>query len=204
LEDLSQIFSLVEYNSPALSPWAVNDHSLIQRIASEDQGALSDLYDRYANLVYTIALNTLGDTLSAEEVTQDVFLRVWNKAESYDPSHAKVSTWLCSIARYRAIDLLRSLRVRPEGHSIDTGEAAPRFLVDPSNPELNTQTSLENDRVRKAVASLPNDQQQVLVWAYFRGYKHQEISERLEIPLGTAKTRIRLALQKLRGILKED
>lgn len=187
-----------------MSPSALSDHSLIQRIASEDQSALSALYDRYANLVYTIALNTLGDTQSAEEVTQDVFLRVWNKAESYDANHAKVSTWLCSIARYRAIDLLRNLRSRPEGHSVDPQEVSPSFLVDPSNPELATHLALKNEDIRKAVKSLPDDQRQVLVWAYFRGYTHQEIAEQLDIPLGTAKTRIRLALQKLRGILAED
>jgi RNA polymerase sigma-70 factor (ECF subfamily) len=75
---------------------------------------------------------------------------------------------------------------------------------DPSNPELATHLALKNEDIRKAVKSLPDDQRQVLVWAYFRGYIHQEIAEQLDIPLGTAKTRIRLALQKLRGILAED
>lgn len=180
------------------------DQQLIQRIASEDQSALGELYDRYANLIFTVAFNTIGDKLNAEEVTQDVFLRVWNKAESYNPEHAKVSTWLCSIARYRAIDLLRNLKVRPEGHSVDPKESSPAFLVDPSTPEATTQIAQENEKVRKAVSSLPLDQQQVLIWAYFRGYTHQEIAEQLDIPLGTAKTRIRLALHKLRGMLAED
>jgi RNA polymerase sigma-70 factor (ECF subfamily) len=182
----------------------VNDYILIQRIASQDENALGELYDRYANLIFTIAFNTLGEKQGAEEVTQDVFLRVWNKAESYDPNHSKVATWLGTIARYRAIDLLRNLRSRPEGHSVDPQEVSPNFLVDPSNPESATHLALENENIRKAVKSLPDDQRQVLVWAYFRGYTHQEIAEKLDIPLGTAKTRIRLALQKLRGMLVED
>jgi RNA polymerase sigma-70 factor (ECF subfamily) len=182
----------------------LSDNQLLQRIVSEDQEALAELYDRYANLVFTIAANTLGETLSAEEVTQDVFLRVWNKAESYNPNHAKVSTWLGSITRYRAIDLLRSYHVRPEGHSVESQETVIHFLVDPSNPEMETQIATESEKVRKAVNNLPDEQKEVLVWAYFGGYTHQEIAERLAIPLGTAKTRIRLALQKLRGILAED
>lgn len=182
----------------------ISDQLLIQRIAAEDENALSELYDRYANLVFTIAFNTVGEKQGAEEVTQDVFLRVWNKAENYDPNHAKVATWLGSIARYRAIDLLRNLRSRPEGHSVDLQEVSPSFLVDTSNPENATVLALESENIRKAVISLPDNQRQVLVWAYFRGYTHQEIAEQLEIPLGTAKTRIRLALQKLRGLLVED
>jgi RNA polymerase sigma-70 factor, ECF subfamily len=195
----SNIINRVSLDYPSLS-----DFQLIQRIRSGDQAALGALYDRHANLIFSIALNTLRDKSGAEEVTQDVFLRVWNKAESYDTARGQVNTWLCTIARYRAIDMLRGSRVRIDSHTVDTEELSEKFLRDPSNVETATDANLEQQRVRAAIAKLPQDQSEVLALAYFTGYTHQEIAKKLKIPLGTAKTRIRLALQKLRGLLAGD
>lgn len=183
---------------------SLTDFQLIQRIRSGDQAALGALYDRHANLIFSIALNTLQDKSGAEEVTQDVFLRVWNKAESYDTARGQVNTWLCTIARYRAIDMVRSRKVRIDSHTVDTEELGEQFLRDPSNVETTSDANIEQQRVRAAVAKLPPEQREVLALAYFTGYTHQEIAEKLKIPLGTAKTRIRLALQKLRGLLAGD
>lgn len=181
-----------------------SDLQLIKRIANGDQIALGELYDRYANLVYTVGFNTLQDKQNAEEVTQDVFWRVWTKAESYDISRAKVSTWLCSIARYRAIDLLRNSSARSESQNIPAEEIEPRFLSDPSSLEDTAQSNLQNEKVRAAMVKLPADQIEALALAYFGGYTHDEIAGKLNIPLGTAKTRIRLALRRLRGLLAGD
>lgn len=189
---------------PDLNSNLISDLQLIQRIATGDEIALSQLYDRYVNLVYTVGYNTLQDKQNAEEVTQDVFWRVWTKAESYDPGRAKVSTWLCSIARYRSIDLLRNLSTRSESHSVPTEEVEPRFLSDPSDLEEAAQFNLRNEKVRAAIAKLPAEQGEALALAYFGGYTQDEIAERLKIPLGTAKTRIRLALRRLRGLLARD
>ncbi|MEX2161736.1 MAG: sigma-70 family RNA polymerase sigma factor [Anaerolineales bacterium] len=188
-----------------MEPAPVNDLQLIQRISRGDQAALGLLYDRYANLVFTVASNTLQDRWNAEEVTQDVFWRVWTKAEGYDPARAQVSTWLCSIARYRAIDMLRQLSSRPERDSVAMDEVEPRFLSDPSEDlQQSTHLNLQKEKVRSAIAQLPSKQREVLVWAYFGGYTHEQIAEKLEIPLGTAKTRVRLALRRLRGLLAGD
>jgi RNA polymerase sigma-70 factor (ECF subfamily) len=175
-------------------------------IASARPEALSVLYDRYGRLVYSLALNVLGDAESAEEVTQDVFVRVWEKAGTYRVEQAKVSTWLTSITRNRAIDLLRRRGVRPEGHSIGweeiTAESSPR--LDGRAPEELAAQALRGQRIRAAIAVLPQDQQRALALAFFGGLSHTEIAERLGEPLGTVKTRIRMAMQRLRSILEEE
>ena len=100
----------------------LDDATLIRLVAHHREEALSELYDRYNRLVFSLALHVLGDRATAEEVTLDVFTRIWEKAESYDAGQAKVSTWLSSIARNRSIDLLRRRNARPEGHSVGLAE----------------------------------------------------------------------------------
>ena len=94
----------------------LDDNALMRLMARKQEDSLSELYDRYGRLVFSVALNVLVDDALAEEVTQDVFLRVWNKAVTFDENLGKVSTWLASVARHRAIDVLRSRRKRPEGN----------------------------------------------------------------------------------------
>jgi RNA polymerase sigma-70 factor (ECF subfamily) len=178
----------------------------MQLIARAQTEALSELYDRYSRLVYSLALHTLGDSITAEEVTQDVFLRVWEKAGTYRSEQAKVSTWLVSITRNRSIDMLRKRGIRPEGHSIGWEDQN-----DSSFPATNSRTpeeiavqSIQSQQVREAIARLPADQQRVLALAFFTGLSHSEIANQLGEPLGTVKTRIRMAMQKLRGWLREE
>jgi RNA polymerase sigma-70 factor (ECF subfamily) len=184
----------------------LDDAALVRLIAGARPEALSELYDRYARLVFSLALHTLGDSGSAEEVTQDVFLRIWQKAESYQESVGKVSTWLSSIARNRAIDVLRKRSVRPEGHLIDRED--PFFglasSVDGRDPEESAQLSLEIQKVHAALKSLPPEQGQALLMAYFYGYSHSQIAIKTGEPLGTVKTRIRNGMQKLRHALQEQ
>ena len=183
-----------------------SDAKLIKLIVDSDSGALSELYDRYSRLVFSLALKTVGDQAVAEEITQDVFFRIWEKAATYHAEQAKVSTWLTSIARYRSIDMLRRRGVRPESNSIGWPDLPPGSVpsTDGRRPEDFAAKSLQAQRVRDAVEQLPVEQQQALEMAYFYGYSHSQIATTLDIPLGTIKTRIRLGMQKLRKILIEE
>jgi RNA polymerase sigma-70 factor (ECF subfamily) len=183
---------------------ALDDNTLIRLIIQARPEALSALYDRYGRLVYSMALHATGDAETAEEIAQDVFVRVWEKAVTYRSEQAKVSTWLASIARYRAIDVLRQKGARPERSSVGLDDLVPGMEPRVDSPEGAAEKSIEHARVRAAVASLPKEQQRALELAYFQGLSHSEIAEWLDEPLGTVKTRIRLAMQKLREILQDD
>jgi RNA polymerase sigma-70 factor (ECF subfamily) len=175
------------------------------RIAAAQTEALGQLYDLYGRLVFSLAVQILGDETVAEEVTQDVFVQVWNKAKTYDPVQGKVVTWLARIARNRAIDTLRRQSARPEGHRTEFAEDTLEELPDPDEQlEQEVELQQQKTRLRRAVAGLPRDQQAVLELAFFLEMSHQEIANRLNEPLGTVKTRIRLAMLKLRQLLVED
>jgi RNA polymerase sigma-70 factor, ECF subfamily len=182
------------------------DSLLMQLIAKAQSEALSELYDRYSRLVYSLALHTLGDPVTAEEVTQDVFFRVWEKASTYRSDQAKVSTWLVSITRNRAIDMLRRRGIRAEGHSIAWEEQNDASLARTNSrtPEEVASQAIQGQEIRDAIARLPADQQRVLALAFFSGLSHSEIAAQLGEPLGTVKTRIRMAMQKLRSWLEEE
>jgi RNA polymerase sigma-70 factor (ECF subfamily) len=181
-----------------------DDAALLRLIARTQEPALGELYDRYRRLVYSMALNATGDAGLAEEITQDVFLRVWNKAETYRPEQGKVITWLSSIARYRSIDLLRRQAIRPEGNRAAWAEEGNSLISDGPDIEGEVMISQRQQVVRKAINQLPVEQRQALAYAYFQGYSHSEIAEVLKEPLGTVKTRIRLGMQKLRHLLQEE
>jgi RNA polymerase sigma-70 factor, ECF subfamily len=184
---------------------ALDDAALIRLIARASPEALSALYDRYGRLVFSLALNALGDQALAEEVTQDVFFRIWEKAGTYRSEEAKVSTWLTSITRHRAIDVIRQRSVRP---GLDRSEWADTQLIlvpdTADGPETLTEQALQQELVQRAIALLPEEQRRVLALAYFQGLTHSEIAVLCNEPLGTVKTRIRLAMQKLRDILEDD
>lgn len=184
---------------------SLDDESLMRLIVHANSQALSELYDRYGRLVFSLAYHSVGDPAAAEEITQDVFIRVWEKAATYRSEQAKVSTWLTSIARYRSIDILRRRGVRPEQNSVSWEEVSLNSMpAAEEDPEQITEKNLQERRVRKAIASLPPEQRQVLALAYFKGLTHMEIAELLGDPLGTVKTRIRLGMQKLRETLLDE
>jgi RNA polymerase sigma-70 factor (ECF subfamily) len=168
-----------------------------------DEDALGVLYDRYGRLVFSVAYGVVYNQETAEEVTQDIFSRAWDKADAYDPQQAKVSTWLTRMARNLAIDRLRREKIRPSQHGISWAEVAAEPVTENNLPETAVQLRLDQRRVRTAVASLPPAQQEALALAYFQGYSHSEIAEALNEPLGTVKGRIRAAMQKLRVLLEE-
>ncbi len=181
----------------------LEDTALIDLIIQQDDAALDELYDRYHRLVYSIAIHVVGRPEDAEEITLDVFANVWEKADTYRSQRAKVTTWLTRIARNKAIDVLRREEVRPMKHSISWAQVSPEPAAGGNRPEPAAQLAMQKERVREAVASLPEDQQEALALAYFKGYSHSEIARELDIPLGTAKGRIRAGMQKLRALLHD-
>lgn len=175
------------------------DAQLLAGIGRCDEASLAALYDRYHVLAFSLALRVVNDRGRAEDVVQDAFLAVWRKAASYAEGRGSVKTWLTSIVRNRAIDLVRSRR---ESDADD--EAVLLALRDPA-PSVVDQVAagLDRDAVRRAIAVLPVDQRQAITMAYFEGRSHSEIAEVTGLPLGTVKSRIRLAMQRLRAALLE-
>ncbi len=181
-----------------------DDVTLLRLMAGGQTEALSELYDRYGRLVYSVAYRALGDGPAAEEITQDTFMRIWQHAGDYQPELGKVAGWLASIARHRAIDVYRHGKSRHEGDGVSLEEL--EFFDPPGeqNVEQEADQASQTARVRRAVAKLPLEQRQALELAYFRGLTHEEIAQALSEPLGTIKTRIRLGMQKLRQLLQEE
>ena len=181
-----------------------DDETLLRLIQRGHEKALSELYDRFGRLVFSIAYHSTGDQEGAEEITQDVFIRVWEKASTYRVEQGRVATWLTSIARNRAIDILRHKMVRPESRSIAWEEFTFFDPADEQDVEGEIELSQLQQRMRRAVRQLPDEQRQALALAYFKGLSHQEIAATLDEPLGTVKTRIRLGMQKLRQMLESE
>ena len=182
---------------------SLDDIALLRLIASRNEDALSVLYDRYSRLVYGLAYSVLGSDQAAEDVIQEVFLSLWQKAHQYQPGEAKVVTWIASITRHRAIDMLRYQRTRPAPVEADWEDYTVELEVDPGDVEAEVELAQQRQRVRLALEKLPDDQRRSLALAYFKGLSHSEIAAELGEPLGTVKTRIRLAMQKLRQLLLE-
>lgn len=180
------------------------DETLVAEVARAQTEALSALYDRYSRLVYSLALHIVSDPQAAEEITQDVFVQLWNRASTYDPSQGKLISWLARMARNRSIDELRRRSVRPEGHSASWADDEIPDSQDDEQIEQTVAWSQEKHAIQRAIAQLPQEQQQVLALAYFEEYSHQQIADQLGEPLGTVKTRLRLAIQKLRHALEAD
>ena len=172
----------------------------MSRIAMRDMKAFEALYDRYGTLVYSTALRVVGDVQLAEDIAQEVFLRVWRRPEYYVPQRGRFVTWLLSVARNGAVDQIRT-RGRRRRHETGSEESARELSDEGRDPALIAQVADERQKVRRALATLPQEQRKVIEMAYYGGYTQQEISEMLRQPLGTVKTRIRLGMQKLRAAL---
>jgi RNA polymerase sigma-70 factor (ECF subfamily) len=183
---------------------SADDAALIRLIARSQEAALAQLYDRYNRLVFSLALAIVHDRETAEEITLDVFMRIWQKAALYHPEQAKVSTWLTHITRNHAIDVLRRRRVRPEQNAFELDDEGPRSDPAAPTPAESAEVSIRRARIQAALVRLPADQRQALFLAYFEGYSHTQIADALRQPLGTIKTRMRLALQKLRELLQDE
>jgi RNA polymerase sigma-70 factor (ECF subfamily) len=168
------------------------DATLLARIAQHDPQALDTFYARHAKPVFSLALAMLKDRTRAADLTQDVFLLVWRGASAYQPT-GSARAWVLRLTRNRAIDILRYDRRHPQ-HELATPEQLLQSLPTPAV----MADAAERQAVRDAVASLPADQREPLLLAFFQGLSHEEIATHLRTPLGTIKARIRRALQALR------
>lgn len=172
----------------------MDDQQLISAIQRRDQAAMLQLYQRYADYVYSIAYRVLDDPASAEECLQDVFWRVWQRIDQYEAERGAFATWLGSIARNMAIDQLRQttrhLRVSQTLLS-DESQPSLTFLDDWADRE-------RAENLRAIIERLPAEQVQVIALSYYGGMTQAEIAEHLNLPLGTVKTWMRAALKRLR------
>jgi len=186
--------------SPAAESQA-EDAACLERVAAGDQAAAAGLYDRHSRALYSLILRIVGDETEAEDVLQEVFAQAFRQASRYDASRGAVAAWLLMMARSRAIDRLRARRTRVEGR---TGEVTLDEMPDAQPSVASVMLSDEQTRsVQRALGELPLLQRMAIELAYYEGLSHSEIAERLEEPLGTVKTRIRLGLLKLRDVLTE-
>lgn len=175
------------------------DQRIAELLAVRDPVAVERLYDRYGHLAFSLAQRVLGDPAAAEDVVQDAFVSVWRNAASYDPGRAGLRTWLLTIVHRRALDRLRGTRGRSRRDL--PLEAAARESGDGEAGFEAVLNALDGEAVRRALASLPEEQRQAIELAYWSGLSQSEISARLGVPLGTVKGRTRLALRRLRTLL---
>ena len=173
------------------------DVALMRRIVEADETALGALYDRWVRSLYSLVLHLLKDPDEAEDVVEETFWQAWKKADSYEPSKGAVSTWLLTIGRRKALDRLRAKR----RSGVDTVSGDFSFADLPStapDPSMEVEGRELREQIRNALGDLPDEQREVLELGYFSGLSQSEIAEATGQPLGTVKTRMRLAMQKLR------
>ncbi len=178
-----------------------SDEQLVECAAAGNSDAMSRLYDRYARLVFSVAYRNLHDRSSAEEVVQEVFWKLWKHARDYRSERGKFSSWLIRVTQNACIDEIRHRRVRPITEPIeDENELG---MTGEGNPSEALENVFERARVTKALAQIPPEQRTVIEMAFYEGLTHPEIASRCGDPLGTVKTRLRLGLHKLKGLLAE-
>jgi RNA polymerase sigma-70 factor, ECF subfamily len=183
-----------------------DDLALIKRVAAGDESAFSTLFDRWQPVVRAVADRILADADEADDAVEETFWQAWRSAANYDSSRASVQTWLLTIARTRSLDRLRARRRRREESADATdeeGSSSISTLAADPNADSSSGAEREEQRrlVRAALSALPTEQRTTLELAYFAGLSQSEIAEKMNEPLGTVKTRTRMALQKLSGAL---
>lgn len=156
---------------------------------------LEALYDAYHRQALGIAYKLLGSREEAEEVVQEAFLSAWRSSQRYDHEKGSTRTWFLSLVRNRCIDAMRARGRRPVAVPVLYGALEPADAADVAS---HVATAVDGERAREALASLPDEQQTVIELAYFHGLSHAEIAQRMDAPVGTVKSRIRLALDRLR------
>jgi RNA polymerase sigma-70 factor, ECF subfamily len=163
----------------------ITDSTLISRVRAGDEDALAALHDRYAQVVYSVALRVLGETTEAEDILQEIFLQLWRNPQTFDSNRGSLGAWLAVITRHRAIDHLR--RRRPESDIEDVIVAVDTRL------EQTTDRNMAIAKIRAVVERLPVEQRKPLEMAFFEGLTHSEIASKTGEPLGTITLRKALA-----------
>jgi RNA polymerase sigma-70 factor (ECF subfamily) len=193
-KDDSVILTSVKRKRELMDPVSIN--RLLQKIEQGEESALLTLHEHFASAVYSLAYRVLGNTQDAEEITQDVFLRIWDRAEAYDPARGTFLTWIMTITRRMAIDRIRHRERRLPADGSISMDAQPALHETLENGELS-----ETGRTLLLVLeNLPEEQSAAIQLAFFQGMSHSEIADYLHKPLGTIKSQIRLGMQKLRSI----
>ncbi|MBX3012518.1 MAG: sigma-70 family RNA polymerase sigma factor [Caldilineaceae bacterium] len=178
---------------------AVSDTHLLQQIVARDQEAFLLLYERYGTLVFGLALRVVRHQVMAEEVTQDVFLKVWQQPTRWNPALGQFSSWLLTITRNAAIDRLRKER----RHWAPTQAEAEWSQLGEVAAVAENSYWYDGLILARLLQQLPPEQRQLIELAFYQGYTHSELAENLQLPLGTVKTRLRTGLQKLRLLWEE-
>jgi RNA polymerase sigma-70 factor (ECF subfamily) len=177
------------------------DIELLRRIGNGDRTAFASFYDQYSGLLFSIAVKVLNDTKEAEDVLQEVFMQIWNKADAYNPLLGKPASWAVTLTRNKAIDRIRASQRRSKLLEQITVEANVSPDLSPSaNEKLHGKENAE--MIRSVVAALPPDQRRAIELAFFTGLTQDEIAKNLQEPLGTIKARIRRGMLKLREKLE--
>jgi RNA polymerase sigma-70 factor (ECF subfamily) len=186
-----------------VEPVEPTDAELVHRVSLGDTAALEQLYSRYARVVLSFALRIVQDGPLAEEITQEVFVRAWRQADRFQKSRGNFASWLLSITHNLAIDEIRKRQRRPQrSDSVDISDALFGLIDEATNVEEAVEAGVLRRRVNAAMDTLPEAQRLAIELAFFEGYSQREISARLDVPLGTIKTRIRLGLKKLQAELE--
>jgi RNA polymerase sigma factor (sigma-70 family) len=169
------------------------------RLIAGEETALNEIYDQFASFVYGLALRVIGDARAAEDVAQDVFVSVWERPDAFDPDRGSLRTWLGTLAHRRAVDHVR----REEARRRRSVKEASRSPTAPDVEEM-AMALVTAERVRAALATLPDDQRRAIQLAYFGGKTYRQVAEVLGIPEGTAKSRLRLGLRRIADALDEE
>jgi len=177
------------------------DWMLMHRVASGEEAAISELYDRFGSLVYKVARQLMPTQAEAEDAVQEVFIRLWQTADRYDPRRAKLVTWVMLLARRHLIDRIRRSAVRPNTTAFDPSRPA---ASDGPAPQDRSAADDRNERLLACIAELPTLQREVIERAYLQGFTLREVSEQLETPIGTIKSALSRGLNKLREQAQAD
>lgn len=180
---------------------AQDDRELAERLKRREQNAMADLYDRYGRVAYALILRVVKDTGIAEDLTQETFLRVWNRMAGFDPERGALGPWVLTVARNRAIDYVRSSqgKMRENAYELDASDNPVLFTT--MEPEL--LNSERARRLKEAFRRLSENERLVIELAYYEGLSQSEMAKQIQQPLGTVKTWCRTALMKLRDELGE-
>ncbi len=181
-----------------------SDDLLLRRLRGGDYEAVEELYNRYSRITFALALRLLSDPGGAEDIVQEVFLKIWRNPDSFDPNRGRFASWLMSVVHNQCIDQLR--KKRHTNVSLDQEETQEHlnYLVDNKPaPEEEVWIKMRRDLVRQVLNQLPQEQRRLIDLAFFGGYTHQEIATQTGQPLGTVKSRIRQGLLKLKSLLEK-
>jgi RNA polymerase sigma-70 factor (ECF subfamily) len=177
------------------------DRALAARLQAREPEALRELYDKYGRLAYSVIFRVVRNAAAAEDLTQETFLRVWNRMAGFDAQRGSLGPWVLTVARNRAIDYVRSIDGRMSQNAIElTGAESPALFLDMESVILNTQRA---KLLQAAFQRLSDHQRTVIELAYFEGLSQTEMAGRLGQPLGTVKTWVRSALRQLREEMEE-